>query len=101
MLRRTGSDVAAYMLAAITVAAATLHTWIYLKRWPDWHDGQFWWPFALRFLPFVAAFACVGAVAVNRSGYGKWALRIAYLSFVPTLCVLALDQCIGAIGIVD
>jgi len=97
-----GTDSAAYIICVVAVAASAVHLYL-LTDWPGWrynpHPSVF--AYAVQFVPVVALFICIGATALNRFGYGRLALRLAYWILVPTLCVLALDGCVGTIGMVD
>jgi uncharacterized protein involved in response to NO len=97
-----GTDSAAYIICGVAVAASAIHIYL-LRYWPGWryNPRPSVFAYAVQFVPVAALFICIGAAALNRIGFGRLALRIAFWFLIPTLCVLALDGCVGTIGMVD
>jgi len=96
------SDSAAYVLCALTEAVGVTHI-LLLRRWPGWSDSPppNLFAYAIQFQPVAAILFSIVAAVLNRRGYGTLALKIVIWCFVPAVCVLLLDGCIGTIGMVD
>jgi hypothetical protein len=102
VIRDQKTDGVAYVLCALTLLAGLLHL-NFLHHWPGWdyrpHSDLI--AYAIRMLPFAALAFCAASAVLNAKGFGRTALRIAYWSFIPSLCVLVLDGLSGTIGFVD